>query len=109
MPNTITTLKMRGALHTCSYEEEVEAMKMATSWVKEYCNITTSIMIGTDIQSLCMAIEALNPETEPIKKDLINHRARIVVQWIPGHSGTMGNEWADVGSCLTSQINDVIM
>ena len=70
-------------------------MKMATTWVKENCNVTTSIMICTDSQSLCMAMEALNPETDPIKKDLINHRAKIVVQWIPGHSGTMGNEWAD--------------
>ena len=74
MPNTITTLKMRGALHTCSYEEEVEAMEMAATWVNESCNETTSIMICTDSQLLYMAMEALNAETALIKNDLINNR-----------------------------------
>ena len=83
VPNKITILKKRGALHTCPYEQEVEAMKMARTWVKENCNVTTSIMICTGSQSLFMAMEALNPKTDPIKKDLINHRAKIVVEWIP--------------------------
>ena len=43
-------------------------------------------------------MEALNPETDPIKKDLIDHRAKVIIQWIPGHSGTLGNERTDTAA-----------
>ena len=45
-----------------------------------------------------LAMESLNPETDPIRKDLIDHRAKVVIQWIPGHSQTLGNERADTAA-----------
>ena len=48
----IDTLGMRGADFTCSYKEELEAMKMAAQWIKDNSKGQDSIMVCTDSQSL---------------------------------------------------------
>ena len=91
----IETITKRGALYTCSYEEEVEAMRIATKWIKENCEPETKILICTDSQSLCMALQSLNPETDGIRHNLKDHKGEITIQWIPNHSNVLGNEMAD--------------
>ena len=52
---------------TCSYEEEVKAMKLATTWIKKICEEEETIQISTDRQSFCKDLQSYNPETEHIK------------------------------------------
>ena len=94
-PHELASVSRKGALCTCSYEEEVEAMKMASTWIKEKCQKEETIQICTDSQSLCMALQSYNPETDPIREILQGHEGRIDIQWIPGHSRIPGNDWAD--------------
>ena len=97
-PNVLSSVEKKGALYTCSYEEEVEAMKMAATWIDQHCEREESIQICTDSQSLCMALQSYNPETDPIRETLQGHRGPIHIQWIPGHSNIPGNERADAAA-----------
>ena len=94
-PHKLASVSRKGTLCTCSFEEEVEAMKMASTWIKENCQKEETIQICTDRQSLCMALQSYNPETDPIREILQGHEGRINIQWIPGHSKIPGNNWAD--------------
>ena len=94
-PQRLASEGRKGALYTCSYEEEVEAMKMAATWIKDNCDTKETIQICTDSQSLCMALQSYNSETDPIREILQGHEGRIDVQWIPGHSNIPGNDMAD--------------
>ena len=67
-PQKVHTIERKGALFTCSYEEEVEAMREAALWIAENCDHQTEVMICMDSQSLCMGITTLNPETDTIRE-----------------------------------------
>ena len=94
-PHELASVSRKRALCTCSCEEEVEAIKMSPTRIKENCQKEETIQIFTDSQSLCMAMQSYNPETEPIKEILQGQEGKIGIQWIPGHSKIPGNDWAD--------------
>ena len=94
-PEYLDSVKKKGALYTCSYEEEVEAMRLAANWIVQNREAEESITICTDSQSLCLAMKSHNPETDDIRETLQNHKGKITIQWIPGHSGVPGNDKAD--------------
>ena len=91
----IETRREKGAAFTCSYEEEVQAMITAARWIVDNCTGDEDIMICTDSQSLCMAMQSYNTETSCIRSMLHNHSGRVMIQWIPGHSEVPGNDLAD--------------
>ena len=64
-----------GALYTCSYEEEVEAMKLAITWIAVHRDSKENITICTDshAQYLYMALASHNPETDAIGVPVRNH------------------------------------
>ena len=97
-PQVLDTIERKGALYTCSYEEEVEAMKAASEWIVENCEEEERILICTDCQSLCMALRSYNPETDAIRETLQWHQGTVTIQWIPGHSNVPGNELADAAA-----------
>ena len=94
-PEVIHTIRRKGARYTCSYEEEVDGMLTAAIWISLNCPKEASILICTDSQSLCMALDAFNVETTPIRSALQNRVSPVIIQWIPGHSDVPGNELAD--------------
>ena len=73
-------------------------MLEATEWISQNCIREESILICTDSQSLCMALENHNPETEGIRHNPRNHTGKITIQWIPGHADVPGNDQADAAA-----------
>ena len=98
MTNVLHTIERKGALYTCSYEEEIEAMKMTAKWITENCERDDNILICTDCQSQCMALRSYNKETDAIRKTLKHHEGKIIIQWIPGHSNIPGNDLANIAA-----------
>ena len=96
-PTVVQTIQARGAKLTCSFAEEHQAMHMAADWLIEN-NISTSVAIFTDSQSLCIALEKLSPGVEALSAKLNGITAPITIQWIPGHSNVPGNELADAAA-----------
>ena len=94
-PEVIHTIRRKGARFTCSYEEELDGMLTAAIWISLNCPKDASVMICTDSQSLCMALESFNVETSSIRSALHNRVSPVTIQWIPGHSDVPGNDLAD--------------
>ena len=92
---TNDTLKVKGAKFTSSYEEEVRAMERAAEWIAENTEEADTVVIGTDSQSLCQALENCNREVDQIRHKLSQSKARTIIQWLPGHCNIPGNEAAD--------------
>ena len=97
-PEVLETIIRKGAAYTCSYEEEVDAAITAAQWINLNCTEVEKILICTDSQSLCMALNSYNVETAPIRAAVHNSPAEIIIQWIPGHSDVPGNEMADAAA-----------
>ena len=94
-PEVLEIIKRKGAAYTCSYEEEVEAGLTAAAWIGRNCKEEEKVLICTDSQSLCMALNSFNMETSPFRSAIHNKQTKIITQWIPGHSDVPGNEMAD--------------
>ena len=95
-PVVATTLSRRGKDITCSYEEEIEAMKLALEWLENEATPNSKILICTDSNSLCDAL--MFPQEIELTK-LHNALARtnvdLEIRWVPAHVDIPGNELAD--------------
>ena len=68
-PSTgLRNFKKRGAIYTAFYDEEVLAMEMAVEWLST--NKPTSGPIVTDSQSLCEALQGLDPNLDPLRQKI---------------------------------------
>ena len=94
-PTVLETLRRKGSDLTSSYGEEQSAMQLGLEWIAENCTAQTKVVIATDSQSLCQALNGFDHEIRELRGRLIKTAARITVQWIPGHKGIAGNELAD--------------
>ena len=86
----------RGADLTCSTEEEVAALKSATTWIQDNADAHSKILICTESNALCQAL--LNPkpgEIATLKRELEKSPGEIHVKWVPAHVLIDGNEIAD--------------
>jgi len=100
-PHVIHTIEKRGRALTSSYEEEAHAMKVALEWIRRHVtDPATSVLICTDSQSLCTALESNNPTPSigDIRLLLTTIKARLAIQWVPGHCDLPGNELADAAA-----------
>ena len=79
-------------MFTSPYEEECQALEDAVEWIEANCDETMEVLICTDSQSLCKAIEGTGEDIDYIRCMLERCKAKVTIQWIPGHCKVPGNE-----------------
>ncbi|XP_035827176.1 N-sulphoglucosamine sulphohydrolase [Aplysia californica] len=47
-PTVVETLREKGAIFTCSFEEERRALEMAIDWIDKQCDASNSVVVFTD-------------------------------------------------------------
>ena len=98
------TVMAKGAPFTSSFEEECQALELAVNWIKANCNAASRPLIITDSQSLCRALEGVNPAVNYLRQQLSSCNATIGIQWVPGHCSITGNEDADQAANMARTI-----
>ena len=104
-PAVTEIIMKRGADLTCSTEEEVAALKSATTWIQDN-EAHSKILICTDSNALCQAL--LNPkpgEIATLKRELEKSPGEIHVKWVPAHVLIDGNEIADKKAKEATRLN----
>ena len=97
-PTIVDRILQRGRPLTCSYDEEVSAMELASDWVQDHCSSKSTILICTDSKSLCQKLQGHSPQIADLRRRLMDSSGTITVQWVPGHSDVPGNELADAAA-----------
>ena len=57
---SVTTITAKGSPIMCSTEEEVAALQLAKSWIEENALASSKVIICTDSNALCKALEKPN-------------------------------------------------
>ena len=70
-------------------------MRMSIGWVEDNLTEENSAAIFTDSQSICVALLGSSTALDELRLRISRVRARLLIQWIPGHSNIPGNELAD--------------
>ena len=97
-PTTIDTIREQGRHFTSSFEEEHAATTRALHWAAANSRPGMTILLCTDSKSLCDAIQGRNIKVDNIRTLLQSISAKVIIQWIPGHSNIPGNELADAAA-----------
>ena len=106
-PTVVDTLMKRGSALTSSYNEEHTAMHVALDWIGDHCTEDTRVAIVTDSQSLCVALLGHGHEIKDLRRRIIETQAMLKIQWVPGHSGIVGNELADLAAKHATTLDEV--
>ena len=80
---------------TSSYDEEKAALTSCLEYLAKYYHHDNKVLICTDSQSLCRAVENGSADTARILNLLDCSTKSITIQWVPGHTAVVGNEIAD--------------
>ena len=98
-PEKQNTISRKGRRFTSSFETDVVALLLAIEWVNNDTERHGPIIICTDSQSTLAALQSPGksdgPELMKVRRALSMLNRRVFIQWVPGHIGLIGNEWAD--------------
>ena len=108
-PTLIDSVSKKGNRWTSSYETEVAALLLATEYLDAREPVGRSMsMICTDSQAALNALKSSEKTDDKglaqLRACLARLRSPVILQWVPGHCGLVGNEWADkaAGESATS-------
>jgi ribonuclease HI len=102
-PTILDTICRKGAVNTCSYEEELDAMEIAAEEISEMTG-SGHVMICSDSQSVCQALDDNNTDTSRVQYLISQYKGDVTIQWLPGHAGIPGNEAADQAAKDATQL-----
>ena len=105
-PMVICSLMRRGSRLTCSYAEEVSAMHLAMDWVETNCSHDAKVLVVTDSQSMCEALQGFGDDISDLRKRLLTTPTELSVQWVPGHSNITGNDLADAAAKAATTLDE---
>ena len=92
--------RRRGGGNVSAFEAELDGLRLALSWLKSVGpRVQGRVLIATDCKALVseLAYPSIQGDggVEELRDLLDELPQSIVVQWVPGHCGLVGNEWAD--------------
>jgi len=98
-PERVEVRRRRGRVVASSYEAEVEGVKLAVSWIRDTGhNCQGPVLICTDCRAITVGLmpstEPGDAETRELRGLLDELQVPVLVQWVPGHAGLRGNDWA---------------
>jgi ribonuclease HI len=99
-PEKVEIRRRRGRAIASAYEAEVEGLKLAVSWVRDAGQgCQGPVLICTDCRAITVGLQPSNVmedvECRELRGLLDELQVAVLVQWVPGHAGLQGNEWAD--------------